>query len=68
MPTGYIPARKKPVPNLAKKRVVLVIVSANSNKLQRAANKAHIKKTVEGENWSAIIKRAKVKVPIINPI
>ena len=36
-------------------------------KFKNAPSKALVKKTFDGENLSAIVKMAKVKVPMINP-
>lgn len=67
MPTGYIPAKKNPVPNRMDKSIHFDISSVSSSKLQEATRMAQIKNTRDGENRSAIIRIAKTKVPIINP-
>jgi len=67
MPTGYMPARKKPVRNLNISMLSKVLSSHISPALNMAPIIAHIKNTLAGEKRSAIFNMANSKVPIINP-
>lgn len=66
MPTGYIPAKKKPVTNrkLNRKGKDHKVMTAILNK---AAINALTKKTFDGENRSAMLKMANNNVPEIKP-
>lgn len=67
MPTGYMPAKKKPVPNRIANKLVSKLKSKTIKILRTAANNAQTKNTFEGENLSEIVKIANKNVPKINP-
>lgn len=67
MPTGYIPARKKPVKKRNRSKLKKLLYWLIIKALQIAPSKALVKKTFEGENRSAIVRRANTKVPEIKP-
>ena|SRR6056297_2257884 len=67
MPTGYMPARKKPVKNRKERILANPLSSQITPKLKSAPKTAHQKNTLDGEKRSAIDKMAKTKVPTINP-
>lgn len=62
-----MPARKKPVKNRRVSKLIKLLLSQMTPKLNKDPSKALTKNTFEGENRSAIVKTAKISVPIINP-
>ena len=62
-----MPARKKPVKNLKLNKPVVLIAGINIPRLNIAAMIEQTKKTLTGENRSAIIRMANINVPMINP-
>ena len=62
-----MPARKKPVKNRSESKLSKLLASHITPKLNSDPSNALIKNTFEGENRSAIVKIAKISVPIINP-
>ena len=62
-----MPARKKPVKKRSESKLMRLLAFHITPKLNSAPSKALIKNTFEGENRSAIVKIAKISVPIINP-
>jgi hypothetical protein len=62
-----MPARKKPVKNLSTSRLVNPFQSVMAARLNMDPARALIKKTLDGEKRSAMVRRAKRSVPMINP-
>jgi len=67
MPTGYMPARKKPVKNRKERILANPLPSQITPKLNNAPKTAQQRNTLDGEKRSAIDKMANTKVPMINP-
>ena len=62
-----MPARKKPVIKRKETMLANPLPSHIIPILNRDPSKAQHKNTLEGENRSAIVKMAKISVPVINP-
>ena len=67
IPTGYIPARKKPVKKRNVRILVKLLPSQIIPKLNTAPSNAQDINTLEGENRSAMVNMAKISVPMIKP-
>ena len=62
-----MPARKNPVKKRSISKLLKVLLSRITARLNRDPINAHKKKTFDGENRSAMVNIANIKVPVINP-
>lgn len=62
-----MPAKKKPVKNLKKSKEAKLLKGKMVHKLNEAPIMEQTKKTLEGENRSEMLSKAKTKVPITKP-
>ena len=62
-----MPARKNPVKKRSISKLLKLLLSKITAILNRDPINAHKKKTLEGENRSAMVNSANINVPVINP-